>query len=153
VPDCFISYSSTDERFARYVANYLQWQGLTPFMAQLSLQPGQQWSSKIRQALQQSPWVVFLASRVACTSPYVQQEVGGAVFGNKKLVPVIWDINPEELPGWAKEYQALDLRGLTPEAVPSAVQSIAQAIKADKRKGFLIVAGLLAGLVLLSLRE
>jgi hypothetical protein len=112
-----------------------------------------QWSSKIRQALQQSPWVVFLASRAACTSPCVQQEVGGAVFGSKNLVPVIWDINPEELPGWAKEYQALDLRGLILEAIPSAVQSIAQAIQADKRKGFLIVAGLLAGLVLLALKQ
>jgi len=148
--DCFISYSSTDERFARYVADSLHGQGLTPFMARLSLQPGQQWDSEIRQALQQSSWVVFIASRAACTSPRVQQEVGGAVFGSKKLIPVIWDINPEELPGWAKEYQALDLRGLTPEAVPSAVQSIAQTIHADKRKDFLIMAGI-AGLVLLSL--
>ena len=147
--DCFITYSSTNERFARYVAEYLRWKELTPFMAQLSLQPGQQWSREIRQAFQQSPWVIFLASRAACRSPYVQQEIGGAFFSNKKLVPVIWDINPEELPGWSKEYQVLDLRG-RPGALPSAVESIAQAIQADKRKGFFILAGLLAGLVLLS---
>ncbi len=152
--DCFIAYSSTDERFAHYVASYLQWQGLNPFMARFSLQPGQKWSPEIRQALQQSPWVIFLASRAACSSPYVQQEIGGAIFGNnKKLVPVIWDISPEELPGWAKEYQVLDLRGLRPAAVPSAVQSIAQAIQADKRNkriAFFILAALLTGLVLLS---
>lgn len=147
--DCFISYSFTDERFAIDVNNLHKQLGLKPFMAQLSLQPGQQWSSEITQALQQSPWVIFLASRAACASHSVQQEVGGAVFGNKKLVPVIWDIKPEELPGWTKEYQVLDLRGLTDEAATSAIQSIAEKIQADKHEGILIGVALLAGLIFL----
>jgi hypothetical protein len=149
--DCFISYASPDERLATDVAQYLRWRGLEVFMAGLSLQPGDTWNAEIQNALRTSPWVVFLASRVACASAYVQQEVGGAVFGGKKLVPVIWDMPPSDLPGWAKHYQALDLRGLPSHAVAQQVEHIAEAIHASKRQGAFIAGGIIAGLLLLAL--
>lgn len=151
MPDCFITYSSSDDELATYVAQYLRWRGLDVFMARLSLQPGDMWTSEVQNALRNSPWVVFLASRKACTSTYVQQEVGGAVFGQKALVPVIWDMQPSELPGWVKNYQALDLRGLTASGVAQQVERIAEAIHASKRKGALIAGGIIAGLILLAL--
>ena len=151
--DCFISYAGPDEVFAASVARFLKLQGLGTFLARLSIPPGQQWGQEIRRALRDSPWVLFLASRAACASPYVQQEVGGAVFGGKKLVPVVWDQSPADLPGWAKEYQALDLRGLTSEAVSGEVQRVADAIQADKSRGNLIVIGLLAALVVFAFAD
>ena len=151
--DCFISYSSVDEQLAKFVAQQLRAQGLDPFMASLSLQPGQDWSREIKRKLIDSPWVIFLASRAASLSPFVQQEVGGAIFGSKKLVPVVWDMAPSELPGWAQHFQALDLRGATVAQIGSQILSIAKQIKADKDKGVLIAGALLVGLIWLASRE
>ena len=153
MPDCFISYASPDEAFARYFAQFLEWQGLHPFMAKLSLSPGEEWSQETRAAHKSSPWVVFLASRSASASPSVQQEVGGAVFSGKNLVPVVWDMAPEELPGWAKEYQALDLRGMQPQAIQEAMYSVAGAIRGDRSMGRVIALGLLAALALFLLTK
>ena len=151
--DCFVSYTASDEELAEYVAQYLRWRGLEVFMARLSVQPGDMWNDEIKNALRSSPWVVFLASLAACTSAYVQQEVGGAVFGGKRLVPVIWDMPPSDLPGWAKDYQALDLRNLSGPDVAQQVELIAEAIHASKRQGALIAGGIIAGLLLLAFGE
>ncbi|EQD76625.1 TIR protein, partial [mine drainage metagenome] len=53
-------------------------EGLSVFLAPLSLSPGQQWPDAILKSLEASPWVLFLASRAACSSSWVQQEVGVA---------------------------------------------------------------------------
>ena len=150
MPDCFISYTSIDEALATDVAEYLRWRGLNVFMARLSLQPGDTWNIEIQNALRDSTWIVFLASRAACSSAFVQQEVGGAVFGGKKLIPVIWDMPPSDLPGWTKNYQALDLRGLPDHAVSQQIERIAETIHASKRKGALIAGGIIACLLLLA---
>ena len=151
MPDCFISYASSDEALATYVAQYLQWRELDVFMARLSLQPGDMWNAEVQNALRNSPWVVFLASRAACASAFVQHEVGFAAIGGKKLVPVIWDMLPSDLPGWTKQYQALDLRGLSSNGVAQQVERIAEAIHANKRQGALIAGGIIAGLLILAL--
>ena len=70
----------------------------------MSLQPGQDWHATIRANLQQSRWVFVLASRAACKSIFVQQEIGGAILGDKTIVPVVWDMPPSELPGWLSLY-------------------------------------------------
>lgn len=150
MPDCFISYTSMDESLATHVAEDLRWRGLTVFMARLSLQPGDTWNIEIQNALRDSTWVVFLASRAACSSAFVQQEVGGAVFGGKKLIPVIWDMPPSDLPGWTKNYQALDLRGLPVHAVSQQIERIAETIHASKRQGALIAGCIIVGLLLLA---
>lgn len=65
MPDCFISYSSTDEGLARFVDANLRAQSLDVFLASVSLQPGERWSEVIWANLRASPWVVFLASQAA----------------------------------------------------------------------------------------
>jgi hypothetical protein len=64
---------------------------------------------------------------------------------SKKLVPIVWDIPPSDLPGWVRGYQALDLCRASLEEAKSQMTVIAQRIKADKAKGLLI-----AGLILAS---
>jgi hypothetical protein len=151
--DCFISYSSTDEPFARAVSRDLQAHGLKVFMAGISLEPGQNWSDRIQAALAESTWVVFLASRRACASPYVQQEIGAAVNRKKTLIPVVWDMPPAELPGWANQVQALDIRGQTPEQIQGRILALAQGMKAKKDKGLFLAGALLTGFFLLASRS
>jgi len=146
MPDCFISYSSSDDELARFVEAHLRAQGLNVFLASVSLQPGDRWSEAIWSNLKISPWVVFLASRAACQSAYVQQELGAALASEKRIVPIVWDLPPSELPGWLKERQALDLRGGSLDDLALAVNDVAAAIVSDKQKGALVVGALVFGL-------
>ena len=151
MPDCFISYASQDERLARFIHDELQSQGLSAFMAAVSLKPGQHWSETIRQNIQGSTLVIFLASRAACASQWVQQELGFALAGAKTILPVIWEIDPTQLPGWMKEKQALDMRGsLTVENVKAQVAAIATKLKGEKAKGFLMLGAVVAAVIALA---
>jgi len=129
----FISFQGADERLARRISQALSAQGIQVFIAPYSIPPGTKWSAQIANALNRSEMVLFLASRQALASPYVAQEIGGAHFSKKLLVPVIWEIAPEELPGWAKEYQALDLRMLGNDWLNVLSQWVSS-IKAEKEK-------------------
>src|SRR5579859_6398198 len=150
MPDCFISYSSVDDQLARFVADQLAARHVGVFVASVSLQPGEKWSEAIWSNLKASQWVVFLASRTACRSAYAQQELGAAMGTGKKIIPIVWDMPPQELPGWLNQRQALDLRGRTWEDVASRIGTIAEAIKADKLQGALIAGAILAGLLWLA---
>ena len=141
MPDIFISYSTVDAEAARFIHRNLVEQGVSAFLAAVSLQPGQQWSPEILEALRGSECVIFLASRSACASPWVQQELGYAVGAKKQLIPIIWDIKPTELPGWVSSYQALDLARHSAEEVKQEVAAIAARIKTKKQTA-LLVAGL-----------
>ncbi len=119
-------------------------------MASASLDPGDRWSPSILSALQSSDWVIWLASRAACNSAFVNQEIGGALVGSKKLVPIIWDIEPHELPGWASQYQALNLRGSDAFQTRKHISSIAESIKQKKNQGLMIGLAIFAGLLYLA---
>jgi hypothetical protein len=147
--DCFICYASQDERFALAAANDLRLHGLTVFVARLSIAPGDQWSAAIKNAMRGSDWVIFLAGRHARQSPYALQEVGAAIFGMKRFIPIVWDCAPAELPGWSKEYQAIDLRGMTPVQIRDRILAVAAAVKASKHER--TTAGLVAGALMFGL--
>jgi hypothetical protein len=150
MPDIFISYSTTDDKIARFLHQHLTDEGMQVFLAATSLQPGQRWSQEILSALRTSPWVVFLASRAACASPWVQQELGAVLITQKQLLPIVWDMPPSELPGWVKDYQALNLAHASLDDVKNQMTGIANRIKADKAQGLLVGGLLLAALVILA---
>ena len=102
--------------------------------------------------LQASNWVLVLCSGAACTSAFVNQEVGGALATSKHLVPIVWDINPSELPGWLSQFQVLDLRNSTLPYLKQQVAAIADQIKQEKAQGWAIL-GALALLILLGSKE
>lgn len=147
MPDIFISYSTNDEPFAQFLHQHLRAEGLDVFMASVSLLPGQRWAPEILGALKASAWVLFLASRAACASPYVQQELGAALITEKKLVPIVWDLPPSQLPGWLNQIQALNLAGATVQEVHAQIASITAHIKSDKFIGQLIGGLAIAGVI------
>jgi hypothetical protein len=152
MPDCFISYSSKDQSLANFVHSELSRHGLSIFMASVSLKPGENWSDAIRANLKASSWVILLASRDACKSAYVLQETGMAMITDKKLIPIVWDISPSELPGWIDRNHALNLRGATIEQIQARISQIAQMIHQDRNKGLLIAGALIFGLLWLDSR-
>jgi hypothetical protein len=146
MPDAFISYSGQDEEVATFVYAELQSHGVAAFMASASLQAGQCWSNEILNNLRTSNWVILLASRAAAASTFVNQEVGGALLASKHLVPIVWDMSPSELPGWARNIQAIDLQDSTMVDLQNRVASIAARIKQEKVQGLLIVGAIILGL-------
>lgn len=147
MPDCFISHSTKDQPLTNFVHSELTGHGLDVFLASVSLGPGERWSETILTNLKTSSWVIFLASKAACQSAYVQQEFGIALGLNKKLIPVIWDITILDLPGWLNHFQALDLRGATLKQIQARIFDIAQTIKQDKEQGAFIAGALILGLL------
>ena len=150
MPDVFISYSAKDEPFAKIVHDHLRINDLNVFMASISLQQGERWTPQIIEALRNSDWVFLLATQNALASPNVQQEIGGAVFGKKRLVPIMWDIQPEQLPTWVSQFQGLALSGATIEDINLRIAQLAAKVKADKNKGQLVVGAVLLALLMLA---
>jgi hypothetical protein len=149
MPDVFISYSAKDERLAQFVLSHLKAQQLDVFLASISLAPGARWTPQIIEALRASDWVFLLASRNALESSNVQQELGGALFGRKKLVPIMWDLYPKDLPRWISDFQGLVLTGATVETINAQVSSLAARVTADKTTGQLVAGAVFAGLLFL----
>jgi hypothetical protein len=150
MPDVFISYSTTDADFSNYVCSVLRNQKLNVFMAPISLEPGRDWTNDIHEALRSSKWVIFLASKKAVKSEFVLQEIGSAIVGKKILIPIVWEIPPHELPGWAKDYQAIDITNDKPVEMASKIASLAIKLRTKKRNGMLIAGALVSGLFLLA---
>lgn len=150
MPDIFISHSTEDAVFAERAHRFMEDQGVSVFRAPFSIAPGQNWTAEIKQNLKSAGMVLFLASRTACNSPFVQQELGGAFFGDKRIVPVVWEIAPEQLPGWISQSQAIDIRNKTVEEIGAAFSAIAQKIKIDKRNFWIAAGALVAAYLFLS---
>lgn len=149
MPDVFISYSVKDEEIAQFVRKHLIAHQLDVFIASISLTPGERWTPQIIDKLRASEWVFFLASKNALESPNVQLEIGGAIFGKKKIVPIMWDIHPADLPRWISDFQGLVLTGATMENIAIQVTQLAAKVKADKTNGQLVVGAIFAGLLYL----
>lgn len=147
MPDVFISYSVKDEELAQFVRSHLMTQGLSVFLASISLTAGERWTPQIIEQLRASEWVILLASKNALQSANVQLEVGGAIFGKKKLVPIMWDVQPNELPRWISDFQGLILAGATMENINLQVAQLAASIKESKTKGQLVAGAVFAGLL------
>ncbi len=151
MPDVFISCSETDIQIAAGLKNRLAGNGLSAFLYSVSLVPGKPWSNEIRAQLNQSNVVIVLASRAGLTSDFVKQEVGGAIFQGKRVVPIVWDMAPEELPGFLKEYHALDLRGNDLATIASKVDQFVDGLVKDKQKQLVALAVMLAFITILAL--
>lgn len=146
----FISYSLRDKDLAETVYKLLISQGVDVFMAHLSLKPGDHWPTEIFNKLNACSWVIVLASKNAFVSNYVIKEINMALAKNKKIIPIVWDCDPAELPKPLNAIQTLDLRNSSFEKLQSEIAMIAKKIHSDKQVGFLLVGALITGLLLLA---
>jgi hypothetical protein len=139
--EVFISHSTKDHQLALELKERLEAKGTTAFLAPCSIAPGAKWSSEILSALRKCKIMLFLASRDACESRYVNQELGGSLAMEKPLVPILCGVSPEELPGWTKELQAVELSE-DRTAVRKLLDSIAETL--STRRFWNVVVALLA---------
>ena len=146
--DVFISHAQADQPLAEYLYRHLTQEGISVYLASVSMPPGEHWQQSILNSLRSSTWVICLASKAAIESRWVMQEMGVAIGANKKLVPIIWDVQPDALPGWMQQYQAVNLGKASQEDAKAAIVRIADAIKSEKQKGLVILGLIVAGLMI-----
>jgi hypothetical protein len=150
LPDIFISYSSKDAVPARALYDQLSRQSLTVFLAEISLEKGQRWTSQIFDTLRHSNWFFLLATPNSLKSDAVLQEVGGAIATQKRLVPIMLGVEPDDMPTWLREFQGIKLDDLDPHSVKQQLDALASEVKIEKQKTLLVGIGLVAALVFLS---
>ena len=136
----FISYSSVDEEIAKKLYNSLNKLNIKKFMAKESLEPGDKWNQKILKKLEASDWIFYLASENSIKSPTVQQELGVALIQDKIIIPLLINLNPEQLPIWISQFQAISYED-EPDKLEQAIEKISKKISRDK----LITGGLILG--------
>lgn len=150
MPYCFICYSDQDEPIAEFIYNEICRLNFSAYKAKVSLETDEKWSHRTFRKLKNSEWVIFLASRRACSSTVENPEVGDSLLASKNLVPIVWDMDPSELPEWAKEVQVLDLRGSTMQELQNQIEEIADMNKQDKLDGLRILSIVILALGILA---
>lgn len=142
--DIFISYSHQDEELARRLKDCFEEHRLSAFLAGMSLPPGQKWTEKILNALRDADWVFVLATPNAMESDAVQQEIGGALYGQKNIVPIMVGLGPTELPRWLSDFQGVVASQDDATDISQQISEIAAKIRSKKEVEFLVTAGVLA---------
>jgi hypothetical protein len=106
--DVFLSYSTQDKDEAREVYAALVKVGKRCFMAEKSLQPGDKFQDEIRSALQASTEIWILVSPRSIQSAWVQREVAAAWALTKRIVPILLQCSPGDLPEILADAHAID---------------------------------------------
>lgn len=113
MPDVFVSHSATGKEFARKLATDLSQQGLSVWLDETSLRPGDNWAASIQEAISNSKSFVAVVSRDRDSSPWFNTELAIALASSqndrpKKIIPVVAD-NGTPLPPFLRQFQAVDM--------------------------------------------
>lgn len=98
-PKIFLSYDHEDQEWARGFAEALRDSGVSVWLDQWELKPGDKIREALEQALLGSDTVVFLLGAGAARSANVFFELGAAVALNKRIIPILAeDLDRSEIP-------------------------------------------------------
>ena len=97
--ELLIASAEADRDWAQQLREGLRQRGLSARLAEEDLTPRTDWAEAIREALKQSSHVVFLVTRGTSRSPLLLFELGVALAGKKRIIPVVAvDGPPDDLP-------------------------------------------------------
>jgi len=141
--EAFISYSVADENLAQWLHRSCENFGIKAFLASISLTKGQKWKDEILSELKNAEWFFFLATPNSINSDAVKHEIGGALILNKKIVPILYNIDFPDLPDWIKDYQGIKVYNDNVEDLKVALEVIAKKNKTNK-----VITGLIIGAII-----
>lgn len=148
----FISHSTRDHGLVIALANILSKYGVTVFVAEWYLAPGEPLQKKVTDQIQNSDCVVALLTRNGMRSNWVQQEIGHTLNFQKPIIPLVEKgVEQKELGALqGREYIEYD-----PERPQDALVQTARYIKSiklkkeEREKALLVAGGIIAFLLLL----
>ena len=103
----FISYAFKDGINAKKLKKMLEQANNVCFLAQVSINPGDDWKEKIINELSSSEIVIVLVTKNSIKSTAVMHEIGGAVFARKTVIPILYNLSSNKIPVWVSNYQAI----------------------------------------------
>ena len=109
----FVSHARKDARLARKVARQIEATGASVHLDERSMKPGESISVQIDGALRDSDEVVTLVTSNSLSSPWVSFEVGAALGLGKRVVPIVEDLSPKELPPALLPLESVDVRDMS----------------------------------------
>ena len=129
--DVFISHSRASAKSAKKLAEALRRQGLSPWLAEEQLAPGQNWQTTIRESLHASRAVVLLVEPEREPGPWVHFEWSAALESatakpNKRLIPILMD--GAQPPPFLRTRHALRVEQ-TPADLERAADKVADALR------------------------
>nr|VFK22010.1 MAG: TIR domain-containing protein [Candidatus Kentron sp. LFY] len=124
--DVFLSYSPKDRPWVSEFASVLKTGGVKAWF-DADIAPGEYWQDKIQDALRESGTLVMVLSRNNLESPWMFFELGAAVAGKKRIIPVLpYDMDIAQIPEALWKFQPL--RESSPQ---EAGKRVAEVIKQD----------------------
>jgi hypothetical protein len=107
--DVFISYAHGDEPWASEFVDELKAQGLRTWFAKDDIALGERVSDKLEEALREAPVVAVLVGPGYLNSPLAAFELGAAVAGDKKIIPIVMEeVKHRPLPLLLRDWQMLE---------------------------------------------
>lgn len=124
----FISYSHSDSSTARALSKALSERGLEASWVE-AIDAGSQWAHKLEQALRSASWYIVLVSEDALRSPNVNFEIGAAMGGKKRVLPVFLSRSAQrKVSSPLSGFSGILAEGLSPKDI---ADKVAQAIEKE----------------------
>jgi hypothetical protein len=109
----FISHSTRDQWVARQMASVIEQRGrrhaVRTFLDEKDIESGDQIHESIRDSIRGCDELLVLLTRRSASRPWVLIEMGAAWGLRKRIVAVMGDVTPEELPDIIFPYKGVDL--------------------------------------------
>jgi TIR domain-containing protein len=122
--DVFLSYSSASQPWIRKFTDALTAAGISTWFDAHEILPGERWQAQIEKALRQSRVLVMVLTPESIQRPWTFFELGAALAGDKRIVPVLSDdVDPADIPAVVRQFQFV--REKSPEA---AAKRVAEAV-------------------------
>jgi len=114
-PSAFISHSSIDKTFVRRLAQDLLANGITAWVDEAEIRPGDDFISRIENGLQKASHVIIVLSPRSLLSGWVREEIHAAqiraIQGTAKVVPLLLgNVSIDEIPLLLKSKLYCDFR-------------------------------------------
>jgi len=118
----FISYTQKDGDVAASLASKLDEVGLRCFMADRSILAAGEWEPQLREAMLASDMVLVLMTPRSKDSLWVAAEAGAAWVLQKRLIPALMFVEPQQLFEPLRKYQARIVE--TPEQTAALIREL-----------------------------
>ncbi len=87
--DVFLSYSAQDKEWVEQFEEALNESGIHAWFDVANIEPGEHWRNHIEKALRESKALIVILSPNTIESPWMFFELGAAVAGEKRIIPVL----------------------------------------------------------------
>jgi hypothetical protein len=133
----FISHSSKDSWIAKQIASLIEQKGrkygINTFLDENDIEGGDFIPELIRENIKDCYEFVVLLSKNSIKRPWVWTEIGGAWLVEKRIIAILHEINPNELPDVISLYKAIDLNKFD-DYLEELLKRVKEYENADKAK-------------------